>query len=424
MRSTSVRISFVVILLVGVLLVVNDVRAIDTSITIDTTSDSNDPAYQACTSAANDCSLRGAISKANADAGNTYTIHIPAGIYTLSLAGSEEDNNATGDLDILATVNLEGEGMDQTIIQAGASASVGIDRVIEISGDATISVEFTDLTVRHGKIGDSKTGAGIRQYNSNSALTLIRVALRDNLGEGYSYGGGLYANGDLEARDCQFTGNVTSGEGGGIYQGGSDYILLDGCLIAENMAEYGGGFANNNLAILINTTISGNTATANGGGISQWNDADLKIHYSTITNNVNTANSNGWAIHDPLVIEIYNSIITAEEGKKACTSLIDAGHHNIGSDTTCDSTILVEDPQLGILKDNGGATLTHALLVGSPAIDAAGDGGNAIACPGMDQRGFPRPFDGDQDQVAVCDIGAFEYVGERIFVPLVKNKSN
>ncbi len=53
---------------------------------------------------------------------------------------------------------------------------------------------------------------------------------------------------------------------------------------------------------------------------------------------------------------------------------------------------------LGALADNGGPTLTHALLPGSPALDA----GNDAACSATDQRGVSRP------QGAHCDIGAYE----------------
>ncbi len=56
------------------------------------------------------------------------------------------------------------------------------------------------------------------------------------------------------------------------------------------------------------------------------------------------------------------------------------------------------DALLGPLADNGGQTSTHALLAGSPAIDAGDDG----ACPAEDQRGEPRPSG------AGCDVGAFE----------------
>ena len=59
------------------------------------------------------------------------------------------------------------------------------------------------------------------------------------------------------------------------------------------------------------------------------------------------------------------------------------------------------DPLLGALADNGGPTQTHALLTGSPAIDAAGDCVADLSIT-TDQRGISRP------QGTACDIGAFE----------------
>ena len=68
------------------------------------------------------------------------------------------------------------------------------------------------------------------------------------------------------------------------------------------------------------------------------------------------------------------------------------------------------DPLLGPLVDNGGPTPTHLPLDGSPAVDM----GHPSSYPETDQRGFPRPRDGDLDGEAVCDIGAVE-IGWQLF---------
>ncbi|HEY1014650.1 MAG TPA: choice-of-anchor Q domain-containing protein, partial [Herpetosiphonaceae bacterium] len=66
----------------------------------------------------------------------------------------------------------------------------------------------------------------------------------------------------------------------------------------------------------------------------------------------------------------------------------------------------------GPLADNGGPTWTHALLPGSPALNAGG-----MSCPGVDQRGVSRP------QGAACEIGAFELEEadpiRKLFFPLI-----
>jgi hypothetical protein len=87
--------------------------------------------------------------------------------------------------------------------------------------------------------------------------------------------------------------------------------------------------------------------------------------------------------------------------------------NNLGSDATCTFFMASGDqnsvdPQLGALQDNGGPTPTRALALTSPAVD----GGTNIGCPATDQRGIARP------QGARCDIGAYELVLQRQFLPL------
>jgi hypothetical protein len=95
-------------------------------------------------------------------------------------------------------------------------------------------------------------------------------------------------------------------------------------------------------------------------------------------------------------------LATNSPGGNNFGTVVDLGY-NISSDNTCTFTntgsLNSTDPKLGPLANNGGPTLTLALLPGSPAIDA----GNTSLAPSTDQRGFPRPAG------MAADIGAFEY---------------
>jgi hypothetical protein len=85
--------------------------------------------------------------------------------------------------------------------------------------------------------------------------------------------------------------------------------------------------------------------------------------------------------------------------------------YNLDGGNTCDfnggmNDLINTNPLLGPLQANGGPTDTMALPPTSPAVDA-GD----VSCGAVttDQRGLPRPFDGDGSTTAECDIGAYEF---------------
>jgi hypothetical protein len=74
------------------------------------------------------------------------------------------------------------------------------------------------------------------------------------------------------------------------------------------------------------------------------------------------------------------------------------------------------DPLLAALADNGGSTQTHALLLGSPALNAGNPletGSGGFACAASDQRGVARP------QGSACDMGAFEFESRNLYLPLI-----
>jgi hypothetical protein len=110
---------------------------------------------------------------------------------------------------------------------------------------------------------------------------------------------------------------------------------------------------------------------------------------------------NGTAIGGGVGVQLLNTLIASDSPSNLFVAT-DCGH-NLSSDASCAFTnsgsLNNTDPKLGPLSDNGGPTLTMALLPGSPAIDA----GNTSLAPTTDQRGFPRPAG------LAADIGAFEY---------------
>jgi hypothetical protein len=127
---------------------------------------------------------------------------------------------------------------------------------------------------------------------------------------------------------------------------------------------------------------------------------------------------NGHQIYGSSNPTLRNTIVAYSTAGDDCAGddpVISEGY-NLDTDYTCglgaDGDLPNTDPGLGPLQDNGGPTWTHALPPGSPAIDWIPSGSNGCGTTvTQDQRGVPRPLDGNSDTVEACDIGAYESVG-------------
>ena len=265
-----------------------------------------------------------------------------------------------------------------------------------------------------GNISTAGPGGAI----SGGSMTIVRSTFEGNSA---TAGGGIVAGDDTTIIESTFTGNV-AGWGGGIaggYEGMSDITIINST-IWGNSASLGGGYYSDGNTTIINSTISGNEASTSGGGIyaayNGFTPSTLFLTYSTISGN---AAPSGGGVYNRGNTTLSSSIIANNPSGSDCQInagfITDAGH-NLDSDGSCGlnpelGSLPSTDPQLGALEDNGGPTLTHALMRISPAVDA-GDNG---ACPGTDQRGMPRPVDGNGDGTATCDIGSFEL--EALVIP-------
>jgi len=396
------------VLAVALLFLAQGPAAHAANITVNTTDDE--------LNADGDCSLREAIQAANTDAvvdacaagSGADTIDVPAGTYTLAIAGSGEDASATGDLDISADLTITGAGAATTIID-GAD----LDRVFHILGGIA---DMSGLTIQNGSV--SADGGGILNQGT---LTLNSSTVSGNSAGGPGFGGtggGIVNAGTLSLNSSTVSGNTASGQGGGIvnYSIAGTVALTNSTVSGNTADDSGGGILNYITAgtvTLINVTVSGNSGGFGGGGIRNSGFGTLTLTNSTVSGN--SAATGGGVAGGTLAggSTLKNTIVANNTGGD-CSSIITSADHNLDSDNTCNLTapgdIPGVDPMLGPLANNGGPTQTHALLTGSPAVDA-GLPDTDPDCSGgddFDQRGVARPLDGDGDGTPVCDIGAFE----------------
>ena len=356
------------------------------------------------------CSLRAAIQQANALAGPD-TITLGAASYEVTtvqtdpLGLDEEDAAASGDLDVTSEITITGLAPTSTIIEGGGDGTRQ-DRIFHVraGGDLTLRL----LTVRDGQATSEATSLGGGILNE-AVLDLSECVIADN---DANEGGGLFNNlGTVTIDECTFSANAaqdpgpTNAQGGAIFSNGS--VEITRSTFSGNSADLSGHaiFLNGGALSVENSTLSGNLGGADPALVIQ--NANVILTNTTIVGNSGVG-LNAFSFDETNTLDIENTIV-ANNGGNECSisgsSPILTITNSLSSDSSCSFDLEDTDPQLGALANNGGPTLTHLPLPGSPVIDA---GAASPVCPDVDQRGEARPVDGDGSSGAECDIGAVE----------------
>ena len=280
------------------------------------------------------------------------------------------------------------------------------------SNPSLTNVTFSSNTVE-------RFGGGM--YNdSNSSPTLTNVTFSGNSA---NYGGGMYnISSNPSLTNVTFSSNIAF-DGGGMFNNSNSSPTLTNVTFSSNIASDGGGMFNNSISspTLTNVTFSGNSADY-GGGMVNIESSSPSLNNVTFSSNsaiegggmYNGEYSSTTVTNSIFWGNIPEQIINDSEYSSVVTITYSDIQDGCPTNVTCEN-IIEGDPLLGPLADNGGFTQTHALGAGSPAIDA----GDPLNCPATDQRGFPRPIDGNMDGIATCDMGAYEYNPFSLYLPLI-----
>jgi len=274
------------------------------------------------------------------------------------------------------------------------------------------SPSLTNVTMS----GNSATNLGGGMYNIESAPILTNVTLSGNQAD---EGGGMYNQNSSSPSltNVTISGNWATYAGGGMYNRNSSSPSLTNVTLSGNGTGLSGGgmYNSDSSPSLTNVTLSGNYAADAGGGMfntrNLWTNNSLSLTNVTLSGNSAGSYRGGGMFNYQISPNLTNVIIADSPSGGDCVIIFDsldpASANNLIEDpkNACDlengskGNIIGIDPNLGPLVNHGGWTETHALLPGSPAIDAVTNGG----CPGTDQRGVARP------QGSQCDIGAYEF---------------
>lgn len=309
----------------------------------------------------NICTLRAAVQESNALAG-VDTILLPAGSYTLTIAGQGENGAASGDLDITEGVMVSGAGRETTTVDGG-----GLDRVFHVLVPAAAVVHLSGVTIREGDPGFD-TGGGI--FVQTGQLALSDSRLEDNFaGEG----GGIY-NAAVLTVTGSIINNNTAPEGGGLLNGTMGRLLIVNSLVISNAAGHGGGlylqgdFGFFPVTAVMSTTIENNGATF-GGGIYAL-QSRFRLEGSRL--NANTAGGAGGGIYAASAVltvtetTIANNVVNSPSGNGGGISA-NGSTVTLFNDTIHNNMVMDPDSDGGGLNIFGWSTIVNTTFSGNRA---------------------------------------------------------
>jgi len=255
-------------------------------------------------------------------------------------------------------------------------------------------------------------GGGIYHYDGglHTVLALTGGTLSANTAT--SKGGGIYIEKDVNTAGIEkdiVNGNIVNNTanlfGGGMYITNGTVAVV-GSTLAYNVGQNGGGGIYIDTAghlTLTNSTVSTNSlVSGGGGGIANLGNTTL-IHATLAYNSPSNLFNNGGTV------TVANTILATTGGANVnCSAASTSLDYNLSNDTSCTPywtqphDLNNKNPMLGGLVNNGGPTLTHALMGSSLALNAIPAAGGCRFGIATDQRGVARP------QGTACDIGAYE----------------
>lgn len=345
-------------------------------------------------------SLRAAVQAANGDAAADEIV-LGTGTYLLHQQGAGENDNASGDLDVLQPLTIRGADAGQTVIDASALG----DRALHVIGSGKLTL--VGVTVVNA---EALTNGGAVLNASDNVLTVTDSAFRNNRALN---GGAISSIGPIAISGSAFSQNRSVGAGGlgaAIHfdvPGAGTFGTIERSAFFDNEAtNIGGAIAGQGMRLSIaNTTISANRAAQ---GSALWNLGGAIATRTWILDHATVAYNfamGGGAVHTEGNGEftLADSIIALNSGGTCNVDAASAAGINLVTGSACGTTpdhfiTLAGDPGLRPLAAAGQLAPSHRLAFDSPAL-------NKTTCADgvVDQRNVPRPT-----AAGACDIGAYE----------------